>query len=144
MVDILNRQLDVGDIIMMTYTGIVGKVTKINSSSIILAVSRDGGSIITPYYKTVNSYSEFIILDGVQVIADKCREDAEKFTFTKNTGIYVPAGLGHLPTRATRVDNPAQPIVMLVIHTASNWNIEEALDDKGEPIYPPGWIVEKR
>ena len=71
-------------------------------------------------------------------------EDAEKFTFTKNTCVYVPAGLGHLPTRATRVDNPAQPIVMLVIHTASNWIIEEALDDKGEPIYPPGWIVEKR
>ena len=71
-------------------------------------------------------------------------EDAEKFTFTKNTCIYVPAGLGHLPTRATRVDNPAQPIVMLVIHTASNWDIEEAIDDKGEPVYPPGWIIERR
>ena len=71
-------------------------------------------------------------------------EDAEQFLFTKNTCIYVPAGLGHLPTRATKVDNPAQPIVMLVIHTASDWTLEEVFDENGEPIYPPGWIVEKR
>ena len=74
-------------------------------------------------------------------------EDAEQFLFTKNTCIYVPGGLDHNPNRPTRVDNPAQPIVMLVIlvhphHGAGT--TDYPTDAAGERQYPPGWIVEKR
>jgi hypothetical protein len=69
-------------------------------------------------------------------------EEAERYVFTKNTGIYVPAGVNHNPNRATRVDNPDQPIVMCVVllsprhgPTVTEW----LLDDAGNVVNPPGF-----
>jgi hypothetical protein len=71
--------------------------------------------------------------------------DAEQFIFTKNTCLYVPGGIYHNPHRARRVDNPAQPIILLVILlSAHHENLTEyAVDAAGKRIYPPGWIPGK-
>ena len=74
-------------------------------------------------------------------------EDAEQFIFTKNTCIYVPGNLAHNPNRATRVDNPAQPIVMLVILVHPHHGpgtTDYPTDAAGNRLYPPGWVVEAR
>jgi hypothetical protein len=42
-------------------------------------------------------------------------EDAEKYTLTKNTCVYVPAGVYHGPQRATSLDDPCYPIIEVVI-----------------------------
>jgi hypothetical protein len=42
-------------------------------------------------------------------------EDAEKYTFTKNTCVYVPAGVYHSPQGATRVDDPSSPIIEMAL-----------------------------
>jgi hypothetical protein len=71
-------------------------------------------------------------------------EEAEKYVFTKNTAVYCPAGVYHNPNRATRVDNPDQPIIMCVVlisprhgPTVTEW----LKDAEGKPINPPGFKI---
>ena len=70
-------------------------------------------------------------------------EDAEQFIFTKNTCLYVPGGIYHNPHRALRVDNPVQPIQVLVILLSAQHGMhltEYAVDAAGKRVYPPGWV----
>ena len=73
-------------------------------------------------------------------------EEAEQFIFTKNTCIYLTGDIYHNPHRARRVDNPAQPIMLVVVllsaqHTYTR--TEYAVDAAGKRLYPPGWIPGK-
>ena len=73
--------------------------------------------------------------------------DAEQFILTKNTCIYVPGGLDHNPHRATRIDNPAHPIVLLAILISPHHGPGSTFhltDAAGKPFLPPGWKIEKR
>ena len=74
-------------------------------------------------------------------------EDAERFTFTKNTCIYVPAGVYHNPHTALRVDDPSHPIAVFVVMLASHHSEEMSeypVDEAGELVLPPGFKALRR
>jgi hypothetical protein len=74
-------------------------------------------------------------------------EDAERYRFTKNTCVYVPAGVFHNPQGAIRVDDPTHPIIEVVIMLSDNHGrgmSEYAVDAKGEFVFPPGFVTQAR
>lgn len=69
-------------------------------------------------------------------------EDAERYRFTKNTCVYVPAGIYHNPQWAVRVDDPDHPIALFAVMLAPKHSddiSEYPRDEAGELLLPPGF-----
>jgi hypothetical protein len=72
-------------------------------------------------------------------------DQAEKYMFTENTCVYVPAGLVHNPNGATRIDDPSHPIGFFAVMLATTHMPETTsypTDKDGNLIWPPAFVEE--